>query len=672
MTNLDKLAQTLVEPIPDRGTSPYETNATVIRLEDGMAWVKIPGGVEETPAVLAVAALPGDEVRVRVTGGKAYITGNPSAPPTDDALAEKAQANALRATEAAMNAMQQAEVAHDAADNAVASANTAKTAADSAVADAAEAKEAAEAVEGIAQQAQEDAGVAKASAANASEYAARALGNLSTVQSVTETLNWITAHGTMTLTEDYKASLDTEVVEAKKYYTRSGSGTSADPYVFTLVANPTGNPSANGYYEGALDPTHVYFVRDVDGDYEVGEYAYSVVTEPDVQYISTYYVLSIDESLNNYVGTHLAVTSEGLCLIPDSGGNKVLIATGGQGHTYDTAGTYIIGTDGSLSDVVLAKFTASGAQMGLDGESHLEMDYHSMILVDKEGDPYFYISDLRNKNDNWQATLTETFIGDGEKTLFPVSFGVTSAVSAVDSSDETNYATYRGMEYTFVRPPADGATVTIVYKTTSPNAKAYTIGARTGASGAYSVAEGKNTVASGSMSHAEGQESKAKGAASHAEGVMTEATGMYSHAEGGNAKSKGYCSHAEGEDTEASGRGSHAEGFWLTASGKYSHAEGSKTTASGDYSHAQNQNTTAGYEAQTTIGKYNDNRADTAFEIGNGTIGNPANAFVVDWKGGVELYLDHNGTASTDATSGTDKNLFNAIRALGWYSDVIV
>ena len=53
-----------------------------------------------------------------------------------------------------------------------------------------------------------------------------------------------------------------------------------------------------------------------------------------------------------------------------------------------------------------------------------------------------------------------------------------------------------------------------------------------------------------------------------------------------------------------------------------------------------------------------------------GTIGN--NILTVDWLGGIEMYLDHNGTSSSDATSGTDKDLFNAIRALGWYSDVIV
>lgn len=53
-----------------------------------------------------------------------------------------------------------------------------------------------------------------------------------------------------------------------------------------------------------------------------------------------------------------------------------------------------------------------------------------------------------------------------------------------------------------------------------------------------------------------------------------------------------------------------------------------------------------------------------------GTAGN--HILTVDWLGDIEMYLDHNGTSSTDATSGADKDLFNAIRALGWYSDVIV
>ena len=76
--------------------------------------------------------------------------------------------------------------------------------------------------------------------------------------------------------------------------------------------------------------------------------------------------------------------------------------------------------------------------------------------------------------------------------------------------------------------------------------------------------------------------------------------------------------------------------------------------------------TTAGYANQATIGKYNDNQSNTAFEIGNGTSSASSNAFTVDWSGEVELALD------TSAQSGTDKDIYDALVALGWDSDVIV
>lgn len=44
----------------------------------------------------------------------------------------------------------------------------------------------------------------------------------------------------------YSASQDTSVVAGKTYYTRSGS---AGAYVYTVVAEPTGNPSTSSYYE---------------------------------------------------------------------------------------------------------------------------------------------------------------------------------------------------------------------------------------------------------------------------------------------------------------------------------------------------------------------------------------------------------------------------------------
>ena len=57
----------------------------------------------------------------------------------------------------------------------------------------------------------------------------------------------------MPSTPTYTASSDTSVQAGKTYYTRSGSGTSASPYVYTAVESPTGNPSTSSYYE--MDPT---------------------------------------------------------------------------------------------------------------------------------------------------------------------------------------------------------------------------------------------------------------------------------------------------------------------------------------------------------------------------------------------------------------------------------
>lgn len=50
-------------------------------------------------------------------------------------------------------------------------------------------------------------------------------------------------------TPTYSASTATSVVSGKTYYTRSGSGTSESPYVYTKVTSPTGNPSTSSYYE---------------------------------------------------------------------------------------------------------------------------------------------------------------------------------------------------------------------------------------------------------------------------------------------------------------------------------------------------------------------------------------------------------------------------------------
>lgn len=91
-----------------KATSAYDVSAVVMRIEDDTAWVHIDGGVDETPVKLTVAAHEGDVVQVRVGGGTAWLTGNGTRPPTDDALAGLAKEIADEAV--AFIRIQQAEI----------------------------------------------------------------------------------------------------------------------------------------------------------------------------------------------------------------------------------------------------------------------------------------------------------------------------------------------------------------------------------------------------------------------------------------------------------------------------------------------------------------------------------------------------------------------------------
>lgn len=94
----------------DKGPKPYDTTAEVVRVEDGVAWVHIDGGVEETPAELTINAVKGDKVKVRLVGGQAFLIGNGTAPPTDDRVANDALGVATGARVVAVQAEEVANV----------------------------------------------------------------------------------------------------------------------------------------------------------------------------------------------------------------------------------------------------------------------------------------------------------------------------------------------------------------------------------------------------------------------------------------------------------------------------------------------------------------------------------------------------------------------------------
>lgn len=203
------------------------------------------------------------------------------------------------------------------------------------------------------------------------------------------------------------------------------------------------------------------------------------------------------------------------------------------------------------------------------------------------------------------------------------------------------------------------------------------------ASGKYSHAEGGGNTASGNYSHVEGRRNLASAYTAHAEGASTTANNDSAHAEGEHTLSSSTASHAEGSHSTASGvgahsegsyytdfdtgnivgntasaEGSHAEGIGTSASGTASHSEGYGTSASGNYSHASGGSTTAGYAYQTVVGKINDNKSSTLFEVGNGTGANArSNAF--------EVYSD--GKISCD--NGSSKFQFTQNNGSDGYYD---
>ena len=69
---------------------------------------------------------------------------------------------------------------------------------------------------------------------------------------------------------------------------------------------------------------------------------------------------------------------------------------------------------GNAAANITASFGANGSQIGKSGESHVEIDYHSMRMVDKEDNEYFRVADLADS----VGYVQYTFYGDGATTAW--------------------------------------------------------------------------------------------------------------------------------------------------------------------------------------------------------------------------------------------------------------
>ena len=466
----------------------YDTTATVKRVEGNTAWVHIPGGVDETPVRLTMNAKEGDNVQVRVSDGKAFLAGNVSAPPTDDTTAKAAKALANRAAEDAGRAKTAADIAESYATSAQASAARAEGAA----------------------------GDAQTSATQANTAANGALEGLSTVQDVIGVLDWASKNA------EYTPTSDTEITPGKTYWTRSGAGTEADPYVYTPVVNP-------------------------------------VIAD-----IGTYYEISgVDEAMADYINSHLALTDEGLYVLADNSEWKVLIASDGvyiQNSAGQTVGEF--SKDGiRLGDVNGMNYmsiTSGGLSLTLDGGL---TDAIAAMLV--AGDPSSWTTTENNrllpaKTD--QGVSVQNFylrsqIAEGTTISFSVTLKSPADTGTTYTETYTftqgSFDVYDGFVYEdkFVRFMYQGGSAitilnyytwdtlitvaTATYDIQVDRSEYFTFGKRriNSAIGKYSLAEGYNVEASGDYSHAEGANAIASAKEAHAEGNNTRATGDYSHAQ---------------------------------------------------------------------------------------------------------------------------------------------
>lgn len=318
---IDKLASELQKVIEEKDKNkktPYDTEAEVVRVDVDTVWVKIPGGVDETPVQKTVNAKVGDIVQVRVSGGRAFLVGNGTNPPTDDTKANEASYQAQNAEVHAVNAELAASDAHKSAENARI--------------DASVAHEAAERAADSADIAQEEAAQASHEAVNASISANSALAGLSIVEDVVGMLEWLAEHRTL--------STDTTVVDKKIYYIYNEE-TGA---ISRVSPDGTENPFEEGWYEMsdamgdyvsthlALTSTGLWIVKDgTSAQLQLNENGMSVYPAGSNIPIATY---GADATIGDANGFHITITAnyndshEGRLSFYRDGTNEVAYVSG--------------------------------------------------------------------------------------------------------------------------------------------------------------------------------------------------------------------------------------------------------------------------------------------------------------------------------------------------------
>ena len=82
----------LFEMLTKKEKSGSDYTGKVTRVENGIAYVQFDGSdIPDTPVTMSIGAKAGDEVRIRVADGRAWITGNDTAPPAEGSRTDQVE-----------------------------------------------------------------------------------------------------------------------------------------------------------------------------------------------------------------------------------------------------------------------------------------------------------------------------------------------------------------------------------------------------------------------------------------------------------------------------------------------------------------------------------------------------------------------------------------------------
>lgn len=264
-----------------------EHRATVSRVgQDGTYWVSIPGGTDETPINTAlVEAEPGDSVVVRISNGKATMTGNATSPTATGKsvsavriVAETASDSALQAALAANSALDDATIAKEATAQVVELLDGVQEMSEQAGKTVAQILQDGEDAGANAEQAARDAASAAADAASAAADAADAIESASTAAGAANL-----ALNNLAVTQDVVDAMGADLDDLQTHVAMTNQGLHVVPmqngYSVLLsttsmkVLDPLGDVVAEygeGFRVGRLSGTHMVATGDklsfVSGD----------------------------------------------------------------------------------------------------------------------------------------------------------------------------------------------------------------------------------------------------------------------------------------------------------------------------------------------------------------------------------------------------------------------